>query len=228
MSTARPKSRRGKIARLPLPIREELNRKLRDNVSGPKIRAWLSGLPEVKAILDTDFGGEEVTPQNLSDWRAGGYAEWLASQKEIDQTTERAERCFRLAQAAGAGLGDGFAAMLGGQLMEMLEAPDEEKLERLNTIVSTIRAGDHERRKIELREREASQTDRKLDLDEAKFMQAGAEKTLELVNDARAHKIAAGAGSNAEKIEAMGRLMFGEHWERAKRQQRAAEVAGGK
>ncbi len=225
MSAARPKSRRGKIARLPLPIREELNRKLRDNVSGSRIRAWLNGLPEAKATLATDFGGEEVTPQNLSDWRAGGYAGWLASQAEMDKTTGRAERCFRLAQAADAGLGDGFSAMLGGQLMEMLEAPDEEKLELLNTIVSTIRDGDHERRKIELREREAAQTDRKLDLDESKFMASTAEKALDLVNDARAREIAAGTGGNAEKIEAMGRLMFGEHWERAKKQQQAAAEA---
>jgi hypothetical protein len=70
-------SRNGKIARLPHDIREALNRSLDDNEQGPEILDWLNKLPETRSTLDLFFNGANITKQNLSEWRQGGFREWL-------------------------------------------------------------------------------------------------------------------------------------------------------
>jgi len=44
-------TRAGKIARLPLHLREELNTRLRDGQQAKKPVTWLNGLPEVRQII---------------------------------------------------------------------------------------------------------------------------------------------------------------------------------
>ncbi len=48
-------TRNGKIARLPLAIRLELNRRLDEGEQGKKLVAWLNGLPAVQAIVATEL-----------------------------------------------------------------------------------------------------------------------------------------------------------------------------
>lgn len=76
--------RTGKIARLPLAIREQLNRLLLDGRWGKDILPWINSQPEVRAILDAIYGGEPVSKQNLSNWRQGGYRDWLAQQQALE------------------------------------------------------------------------------------------------------------------------------------------------
>ena len=71
-------TRRGKIARLPKNIRDQVNQRLDDGERGAPIVAWLNSLPEVQAILARDFDGKAITEQNLSEWRKGGYRDWQA------------------------------------------------------------------------------------------------------------------------------------------------------
>lgn len=63
----------GKIARLPARIRDEVNRRIYDGHSGRTILPWLNSLPEVQDVCSKYFAGREVSPQNLTDWRKGGY-----------------------------------------------------------------------------------------------------------------------------------------------------------
>lgn len=69
--------RTGKIAILPKEIRKELNVRLERNEEGPKILKWLNGSPEVRQRLKSSFNGVPISKQNLSEWRNGGYREWL-------------------------------------------------------------------------------------------------------------------------------------------------------
>ena len=71
-------ARNGKIARLPRDIRAQLNQRLERSEQSPQLLAWLNALPEVKKILQKDFAGVPISPQNLSQWRQGGLQEWLA------------------------------------------------------------------------------------------------------------------------------------------------------
>jgi hypothetical protein len=74
-------TRTGKIARLPLAIREELNTRIRNGEIGQRLVAWLNSLPAVQDILALEFKGVPITEPNLSHWKKGGYADWLRQQK---------------------------------------------------------------------------------------------------------------------------------------------------
>ncbi len=73
-------TRRGKIARLPLAVRQELNTRLRNGEPGKDLVLWLNSLPAVQEVLTAQFQGKPIAGCNLSRWRAGGYADWLLEQ----------------------------------------------------------------------------------------------------------------------------------------------------
>lgn len=85
---SRARSRIGKIARLPRDLRHQLNQRLADGESGPRILKWLNGLPEVVEMLGKEFGGRPVNAQNLSDWRQGGYQDWWQHEEELAEVAE--------------------------------------------------------------------------------------------------------------------------------------------
>jgi len=70
-------TRNGKIARLPRDLREQLNHRLADGELGTTLVQWLNTLPEVKKVLAEHFGGRPINEINLTDWKQGGFAEWL-------------------------------------------------------------------------------------------------------------------------------------------------------
>src|SRR5215475_11824507 len=70
-------TRIGKIARIPHSIREQLNLRLHDHQPHKTILPWLNSLPEVKAVLAADFDNRPITKQNLSEWKQGGFRDWL-------------------------------------------------------------------------------------------------------------------------------------------------------
>ena len=76
-------TRNGKIARLPDGLREELNRRLLNGERGTKLVSWLNSRPEVRAVMAEEFGGSGIRPQNLSQWKQGGYADWLRQQEAL-------------------------------------------------------------------------------------------------------------------------------------------------
>ncbi len=76
--------RTGKIARLPQTIRDQLNRRLEDGGQGKTLAAWLNSLPEVRAVLKEHFGGRNISEQNLSEWKQGGYRDWQLRQDAIE------------------------------------------------------------------------------------------------------------------------------------------------
>jgi hypothetical protein len=74
-------ARTGKIARLPRDVREELNERLERSEPGPQLLEWLNALKEVKKVVKDLFNGVPISKQNLSEWRRGGFQEWLARQE---------------------------------------------------------------------------------------------------------------------------------------------------
>ena len=74
-------TRTGKIARLPLRLRNRLNLFLMDGKPASLILDWINVEPEAVEVFNAMFGGRPVSPQNLSEWRQGGYQEWLATRE---------------------------------------------------------------------------------------------------------------------------------------------------
>jgi hypothetical protein len=118
-------ARTGKIARLPESVRTQLNHRLRDGALGPQLLPWLNDLPEVQAVLTEHFSGQPINAANLSDWRKGGFADWRRARDthadRLERTRELAGMSRELAQASGANLTEGAAAILAGQILEVLE-----------------------------------------------------------------------------------------------------------
>lgn len=77
-------TRTGKIARLPHAIREQLNRRLQDGQQAKPILKWLNSLPKVRAVLAAEFDGRPLNPQNLSEWKNGGYRDWQVRLDVLD------------------------------------------------------------------------------------------------------------------------------------------------
>ncbi len=84
MSTRKLITRKGKIARLPYAIRMEVNLRIRDGHSNEELAKWLNDQPAVKTRLAEIFWSAAITSRNVSEWRHGGFAEWLA---RIEQPT---------------------------------------------------------------------------------------------------------------------------------------------
>ena len=85
-------TRNGKIARLPKAIREELNQRLEDGETGTALVDWLNGLPQVQALVASQFGGHPILEQNLSQWKQGGYEDWRNDQKAMELARHLYER----------------------------------------------------------------------------------------------------------------------------------------
>ncbi|MGA2247363.1 MAG: hypothetical protein ABSH48_20425 [Verrucomicrobiota bacterium] len=82
------KTHKGKIARLPRNLRDELNLRLENGESAGAILPWLNALPEVKAMLADRFAASPVNQQNLTNWRQGGYQHWLEGRQHHNLVRE--------------------------------------------------------------------------------------------------------------------------------------------
>src|ERR1700686_2468694 len=94
-------TRNGKIARPPSSIRDLLNRRLRDGEQGVKLMKWLNGLPEVQEVLAEEFGGRPISEQNLSEWKQGGFEDWLRHQETREWVRKLADESADLKKIAG-------------------------------------------------------------------------------------------------------------------------------
>lgn len=77
-------TRKGKIARLPQSIRDQINRRLENGEEAKQIAEWLNTLPEVTAVMAAEFGGQPINEPNLSHWKLGGYRDWEAQQEALE------------------------------------------------------------------------------------------------------------------------------------------------
>jgi hypothetical protein len=150
-------TRNGKIARLPLHIREQLNRRLLDGEQGKKLVAWLNSLPEVRAVIAGEFGGRPVREQNLSEWKHGGYRDWLSRQDAQAAALRLEEELTQCAAPDGEPLTDILArwlavryAIASRHILES-EGPDQWRMLReMCGDVIGLRRGDHSARRLEL------------------------------------------------------------------------------
>jgi hypothetical protein len=153
-------TRNGKIARLPREVREQLNSRLANGEFGSKLVEWLNGMPEVKKTLAECFGGREISEQNLSEWKQGGFREWETRQETLAQARELAADAKELSDAAEGSLADHLAMALAARYAGLLVGWDGEasdafrrKLRALRSVsqdVVEMRRGDHSAARLKL------------------------------------------------------------------------------
>jgi hypothetical protein len=74
----------GKIGRLPVQIREQLNRRIENGEIAKTLVPWLNSLPETIALMKACFGGALITQQNISEWTRGGFIDWQAQEAALE------------------------------------------------------------------------------------------------------------------------------------------------
>ena len=119
---------RGKIARLPGDVREQLNQRILDGQSASTILPWLNDLVPVKAVLAAQFAGEPVTAQNLSNWRIGGYQHWFRDQKELSQIKKFGDHAASLSTDDRYKITAGTTAMASARIFKSLRSTMDEPL----------------------------------------------------------------------------------------------------
>ena len=150
-------TRNGKIARLPLTVRELLNQRLRDGEQGKKLVAWLNALPEVQAVMDAEFCGKPIREQSLSEWKQGGYRDWLEYQEAREVMARLQEELPEGGDPEGPALSETLARWLAARyavatrrLLET-EGPEQWRLLReLCGDVVELRRGDHSAKRLEI------------------------------------------------------------------------------
>ena len=137
-------ARNGKIARLPEPVRRELNQRLKNGEIARIILPWLNALPEVRRVLAEFFGGLPVNEPNLCAWRRGGFVDWEQGEEKAARIVDLASLAASLPGANVGGLAEGASAIASARIFEVLEAmdgtPDLERLSKAIQSLGTLRA----------------------------------------------------------------------------------------
>jgi len=192
--------RRGKIAQLPLELRNELCRRLLDGQQSPELLPWLNGYPIVKALLDAKFGGAQINDQNLTEWRQGGFIDWQADQERLDQIREISNFASQAAQS-GTNIADGAAAVAAGRLIAAIDGADDDQLVKLSSAIAALQSGSQRDRELALKKRGIDQRDRALNLTEVQIRTRSAELFLAWYADKRATEIAASDAPKENKVK---------------------------
>jgi hypothetical protein len=224
--------RQGKFARIPDKIRDLANQRILDGWTGRRICDWLNGLPEVEAELKPLFGESwALEDSNLSRWRKGGYREWLRDRTKVARIQALSEYALTLAEAGGGQIYQGASALLGGQILELLEtveaidsatglddeaATEEgpsrlEALETLSRIVAAQRSGDLAQRKLELDRQKNELGEKQFGILRDKFRRETCELFVKYCENAKAKEIALDGSKDYDtRLAELADVLFGE------------------
>ena len=202
-------TRNGKIARLPLAVRQELNRRLDEGEQGKKLVAWLNGLPAVRAIAAAEFGGKAIREQNLSEWKRRGYRDWLAKQEALEIAERLREDATEWNAEGRPPLTDTLALWLVARYAlatrRVAETGGREGWRLLREMCGDIvelRKGDHTTERLQI-ERE------RLQLEKEKAEKLTDKKLEELLKQPQTKQRLCGEGLSAEERARRLREIFG-------------------
>jgi len=185
-------ARRGNIARLNYDTREVINRMLRDGCTVKDINDWLIK----KQIPNAPFNA-----QNFTNWRKGGYQEWLEEEKRLDSVRENAERIKRTVAAGGLEVYDELAWQSANAMQNVLAGADEQTSTMVAGTVARLLKAQTERLRAEMAKEQLSLAKEKHALDREKFEIQACTLFLKWLKEQRAKEIADSNLTNEEKIK---------------------------
>ena len=181
--------RRVEVARLPHPIREQINRRLQNGQQGKRIVQWLNTLPEVQAVRAAEFNGQPINATNLTHWKNGGYRDWQEREEVVAAVGRFGGSAAELTQASGGALTDQLAVCLAARIAVALResastgvdpARQLHQLRQLCANLVQLRRGDHTAQRLKLG-REQLELDRKKQAEEIALR----ERLLKLVGETK-------------------------------------------
>jgi len=149
----------GKINKLPPAIRDELNRRLDNGEGSATILNWLNELPEVQAVITSDFSGKPICRRNLSEWRQGGYQKWVRHREILELARELTAQIKELQPLTDRPISDQFAVLLAARYLLAFRKMDESKMDDAAHLkilrefchdLVALRRGDHNAARLRL------------------------------------------------------------------------------
>jgi len=209
-------ARQGKIARLPFRLRKEVNERLHDGQKSSAILIWLNGEKEAKRVWELDFEGVPASAQNISEWRLGGFKDWLCERSRLDNVEALTDFALQVAQRSGSDLADGAAAILAGQIVSSLEQiadADSEgggmSLEKVAFAVAALREGDLGKQKLKLAQDKHILATERAKLDREKFERQTCEAVLKAAKSKEIQEILGSGKSKSVQLDLLHDQLFG-------------------
>lgn len=214
-------ARQGKIARLPNHLRREVNQRLLDGQTAPVILAWLNEQPEAVKIWEAHFEGVPANAQNLSEWRLGGYKDWIEANEKAEALKTLTDFSVSMAKANGGNLAKGAEAAIAGHILGNLEAlihadegaeePDDPigRLQKLTDAVAKIRRNDQREVKQKSDEKRLRILDRQQILNQKKFEAQTVAKFMEWARSPEALAILESGKPKHAQMDLLRGLLFG-------------------
>lgn len=200
----------GKIGRMPAEIRREVCRRLADNETATSVIAWLETQPAARAVLDEQFDGAKVLPQNISEWKKNPeFVRFVQQRERVAETKGFCEFSLEMAKAGG-GVSSGSIAVIGGKILQMLEEAEPETAAALITSVSKLRQREQKDLDIDIKKRVLAQNERKLALAEKQFQLRACELFMDRYEDKRVKDILDGKETKSVKLDQLRLALFGE------------------
>lgn len=190
-------ARKGNIARLDYDTREVVNRMIRDGRTVKQINAWL-----VKQRIP----GAPFEGQNFTNWRKGGYKEWLEEEKRLDAVRKNAERIKRTVAAGGLEVYDELAWQTANAMHSIIagtedKKPSDETATFVAGTVAKLLKAQTERVRAEMAREQLRLAKEKHALDREKFEVQACTLFLKWSQEQRARDIADSGLTNEEKIK---------------------------
>lgn len=212
----------GKIGSMPAQIRKAVNERLYAGERAHEIIAWLHEQPEVLEVLDTHYGEEPVSAQNISNWKNSedGYLKFLKRKERVQNIKQLTEYSLQLADQ-GQDLFAASSSIVGGQLLEVFESVDVETQKGLLQAdpkafldmiqaLTALQKQSTAAAKLKHAERRLEQMEERLELEIQKFQRQTAEQFLKFYEDKKAQEIASGSATKDVKMDQLVNLFFGQ------------------
>jgi hypothetical protein len=151
---------KGKIARLPRDVRNQVSRRLDDGEEGDTLLEWLNGLPEVKELCAEQFQSVPVSKQNLSEFKQGAHQAWVRSREACELVEHLAEQADDLGNTTEElNVSDVLGRVLAVELARMAQTvlaevtDPQERWRRLQEVLgrlAELRVGDHKWQRVQI------------------------------------------------------------------------------
>jgi hypothetical protein len=225
-------TRNGKIARLPRFVRDELNERLERSEESPQLLAWLNELPEVKEVVQDDFAGIPISKQNLSEWRQGGFEEWLARRELWEHAHNTMDFAEDLAGEGEHVLADDVATVLAARYAALLAKWDgevDEKFEAKTRAINRLcRSVVQLQRSMHRAAKDNEDYIRRLDADDEEAKEKQKQKLMEKimwgVQEPRLAKIIGGGTAGAELAKLISQIQT-DQWEKPEDEEKPVKPA---
>lgn len=194
--------------------------RLLNGESSGTVLAWLNVETEAIRIWDQYFEGAPATAQNLSEWRLGGYKEWLAEREKVERTKSLAAYAHEIA-GAGGNISKGLQAILAGHILEGFETlvnadegdekPDDPigRLSKIGGVVVSMRHADTAADRLTLDKEKVTLKREDQRLAREKFETQTVEKFMQFAQTKEAQGILNSGAKKSVQMAELRKLMFG-------------------